>query len=428
MNHEDLALFGGAPAVPDEPRRSWPFYSRAAQQHVSEIVRSGRVYAAGLDSSITDFERGFLARHGDEGQALMMNSGTSALHAAYFGLDLPPGSEVLVPTNTFLATVTPLLLLGLRPVFCGADPVDGTIDVADAQRRVTSRTRAIAVTHVWGQPADMDGVGLLAQRFDLRVVEDCSHVHGTVVGSRPIGGSGDVAVFSLGSRKTVSGGTAGILLTRDRQVYERALLLGIPQGRTSREVTSQHLRQYVNTGFGENYRSSPIAAVLAADHLDRLDDSIRIKNENLAQLARLLHEFLPGLSPPSLRPAVDVGTWYGYKPQWMCAEETRVSRAVLVDALRAEGVPVEIPGALLHRQPLFEYAGPLAHLVGRRPLVDPEDYGPTDAMQARIVSWETKHLYEPADDLVRAWGVALEKCGRALPALARHAQRAEAAD
>ncbi|MEU0386907.1 aminotransferase class I/II-fold pyridoxal phosphate-dependent enzyme [Streptomyces chartreusis] len=389
--------------------RAWPFYSVSARRRVDALVASGQVFVSGTNRPIEQFEDSFRRRHGDVEHAVMTNSGTSALLSAYFGLGLPAGSEVLVPTNTYRATVTPLLLLGLRPVLCNADPVTGNIDLDDASARITRNTTAIAVTHNWGRPVEMAAVTALARRHGLAVVEDCSHAHGAGCSAQPVGTFGDAAAFSLGNRKTVSGGTAGILLTKHRHVFERALLLGQPEGRGVRQVVDAELAPYVSSGFGANLRAHPVSAILAADHLDRLDETIRIKNDNLDQLAALLADRLPGLVPPRRGAEFTAGTWYGYQCAWHGGEATGVDRDGLVAALRLLGLPVSAPPPVLHHKPLFQGAR-VTGVPGRpggRP-ADAAQYAVTDVMQSRLVSWDTRHLYEPAPATLERWASGLD--------------------
>ena len=144
-----------------------------------------------------------------------MNSGTAALHSAYFACGVRPGDEVIVPSYTFFASAAPMLPLGGRPIFCEIDPATLTADPADIERRITDKTRAICVVHVWGNPARMDAICEIAKRHNLRLIEDCSHAHGATYLGRPVGSWGDIGCFSLQGQKPVSGGEAGIAVTSD---------------------------------------------------------------------------------------------------------------------------------------------------------------------------------------------------------------------
>ena len=160
--NELLAVEGGRPAIKQVAYKHWPFYSARVEERIIERIRTGNIYAIEVDSLVEEFEEHFTRNYCSDSYGIFCGSGTAALFAAYFAIGLEYGAEVLVPTNTFRATVTPLFLLNLRPVLCEADPTTGAIDLDDAEARVTPRTQALVVTHLWGQPADMNKACSLA--------------------------------------------------------------------------------------------------------------------------------------------------------------------------------------------------------------------------------------------------------------------------
>src|SRR5262249_37803164 len=153
-------------------------------------------------------------------------NGTAALLAAFWAIDLKPGDEVLVPSATFWASVVPMLWVGAIPVFCESELDRLGLDPADAEQRITSRTRALVVTHLWGMPAKMTDLIALARRHNLKIIEDASHAQGAIWRDRPCGTLGDVGVFSLQTSKLAPAGEGGILLTNDEALLERAICLG----------------------------------------------------------------------------------------------------------------------------------------------------------------------------------------------------------
>jgi len=381
-------------------RRLWPFYSPSTQALVANLIGQGRSYASAQDPLITEFEERFAHLHCDTGHALFCGSGTAALFSAYFGLGLEPGAEVLVPTNTFRATVTPLLLLNLQPVLCDSDPITGNIDIDDAQARVTSRTAALVVTHLAGRPVNMERASALARKHGLALIEDCSHAHGTKWRGIPVGSFGDAAAFSLGTKKMISGGTAGILLTRDRTIYERAVLLGQPKSRADILVHDDKLRNYLGTGLGANLRGSPLTAALALEHLDRLPDTIKIKNSNLAVLGRVIAETIGDLTPPMREQDFSSGTWYSFPCTW-ANQEVPVNS--VISALQQQGFRVRAAPDPLHRERLFVDPSLLTSQVFERWLpCRKDDYPATDRHCSRIISWDTRDLYEPAEEVLLA--------------------------
>jgi perosamine synthetase len=409
----ELAVNGGKPAVEALPRR-WPFYSSAVEDTVRSIIASGEVSATHPHPLVEEVERRFVEAHCPGGFGVWCGSGTAALFSAYFALGLDAGDEVLVPSMTFRATVTPLLLLNLRAIFYDANPASGEVNIEDVAARITPRTRVIVVTHLWGRPADMGAVCALAEQHGLQVVEDCSHAHGARWRDRPVGSFGTVSAFSVGTKKMVSGGTAGVMLTRDADVYQRAVLFGQPKPRAMRDVSNKRLNIYAKTGLGANLRGTPIAAALALDHLDRLSETIETKTANLELLDRAIAVHLPGLTSLERGDDWSTGAWYAYACVW---SDPRVGRDTIVTALQSEGVPLEVLRPSLHRHPLFSDPSPLTTMIpGARPLPKVDSYPGADHLANVLIAWDTTELYEPATLLIEQYAVAFEKVTSVLDA------------
>ena len=187
-------------------------------------------------------------------------------------------------------------------------------------------------------------------KYGLALIEDCSHAHGATWDGTPIGTFGDVAAFSLGSTKMVSGGTAGIFVTRNQRIFERALVFGQPKHRAKMQIQDKTLQSYLRTGLGANLRGTPIAAALAMDHLERLPSTISIKNQNISKLSTALNRYLPDLKPPVRFSQFDSGTWYKFHCSWI---NHSIPADLILRALQAEGVLVSRPSRPLHRELLF---------------------------------------------------------------------------
>ena len=198
-----LALHGGEPAVNiPPPHFRWPLIGEDEETAVLKQLRSGEWSLPRRGGVVDELESSFASMHGRD-FSMSTCSGTAALHAAYFGLNLQPGDEVLVPAYTHLGTVLPMLHCGLVPLLCEVEESTGNIDVADAGCRITERTRAIAVTHQYGHICDMDAALRLAAKHGLYVVEDCSHAHG----ARRMGRLADSSLLCFrGASRPASGG------------------------------------------------------------------------------------------------------------------------------------------------------------------------------------------------------------------------------
>ena len=340
-----------------EPQRQivhppeWPRYDEATVQRAAELVRHGRTFDYKYGAELAALENRFAALHPGR-QALAVNSGTSALLAAYRVLDIGPGDEVVVPTMTFLATASPLLLLGATPVLCDSAAPTGNVTAETIEPRLTRRTRAITVTHLFGHPCPMDEIIELAGEHGIPVIEDCSHAHGSTYHGRPVGTFGDLAVFSIGGLKIVSGGMGGILLSKDRRHHDLAILLSSFQQRSELTVADPGLRGLADFGLGCNLRISPVAAVLADSHLVRLPELVAAKHRNISALVEALssHE---GVSGIPVGADCTMGGWYDAIVA-VDPERAGFTRDELIAALQAEGVRARIPRtAPLHTASVF---------------------------------------------------------------------------
>ena len=278
---DKLALQGGSKAVTLSLNDPWPVMNEAEIQSVVELMRTGQISIGNGTGPIGEFERRFAEYTGAK-YALMHNNGTGSLHAGFYAVGVGPGDEVIVPSYTWHATAGGVVTANAIPIFCESDPKTLTIDPADVARRITPRTKAIAVVHMWGNIADMDGVMEIARRHNLKVVEDCSHAHGGTWRGKQVGTIGDVGCFSMQGSKILVAGEGGVLITNDPKVYDRALLLG-HFGRIDRDAVDESDRAY-STGFGVKYRAHPLGAAIALGELAHLDEVNALRKQNFEYL------------------------------------------------------------------------------------------------------------------------------------------------
>jgi dTDP-4-amino-4,6-dideoxygalactose transaminase len=208
-----------------------PFVDLQAQHDTlaSEIDQAVRqVFSRGdfiLGAAVESFEREFAALH-DVRHAIGVGTGLDAIQLALRAHDVGPGDEVITAANTFIATALAILGVGARPVLVDADPERYTIDPSALSAAITSRTRAIVPVHLFGQPADMDGVLAVARRHNLVVIEDAAQAHGARCNGQRIGGFGHAAAFSFYPSKNLGAyGDGGLILTNDEQTAGKLRLL-----------------------------------------------------------------------------------------------------------------------------------------------------------------------------------------------------------
>jgi len=353
MTIDRLALHGGSPAITvDQTEASrWPIVGQQEMDAVADVTSSG---GWSDNETAIRLEEQWAAYIGVR-YALAHNNGTSALHACAFALGLGPGDEVICPATTFWATAMPVLSVGAIPVFGDVDPVFLNLDPEDAERRITSRTKAIVVCHRGGMPCDMDAFVDLASRHGLKLIEDASHAHGATYRGRKIGSFGDVAGFSMQTSKLMPAGEGGLFVTNERKYLDRAVLLGHYE--RIKGVDNEEDRKLQHTGFGFKYRISPLNAALGEASLDQLDDRNEARNAGIRYLREQLAE-VPGVVSPEIPDHVDA---VHYLPGFMLYEPSQLGGLPVdrfVEALKAEGAQVEGGTSMRHRgglhvQPVF---------------------------------------------------------------------------
>lgn len=378
MTTSPLALLGGTPAVThDGPHFTWPPMTAGTvaavtaqmSQSISVYDRSGII--ADLEDALRDY-------HGCR-RAVLTSSGTAALHSMYAACGLGPGDEVIVPAYTFFATVTPLLHVGATPVLAECDAT-GNLDPGDVERRITARTRAIVVTHMWGLPADMTLLSEVAEAHGLMLLEDGSHAHGASIDGRKAGTFGCAAAFSMNGPKPLSAGEGGFVLTDDEEIYHRVLLHGQYNKRCRNEIPTNHpLYPYAVTGMGLKLRIHPLAAAIAREQLPHLDAYLEGRAHVAEVLCRELGS-LPGLVAPVLPDGVRA-SWYGLPLLYQPEELDGLGIERFHEALLAEGCrEADRPGSTcpLNLLPLFQkpkpplpnYPGNLSYVPGNFPMAE----------------------------------------------------------
>lgn len=339
------AILGGAKAVTGDQAAAnrWPIITDEDEHAVLDVLRSGELSCHPVTQELeADYRAMFGARH-----AVAHCNGTAALLAAFFAFNLQPGDDVLVPSATFWASVLPMLWLGAIPVFCESETERLGLDPADVERKITPRTRAMVVVHLWGMPSKMTELYDLARRHNLLILEDASHAHGATWRGRPCGSLGDISVFSLQGSKLAPAGEGGILLTDNDEYHERVILLG-DMVRVMQLPTAA--RRFAATTFGVKTRMAPLSSAVARVQLRHMPERNARRNRNLERLSTRLeqlgiHTYLP---PPHVE-----RVYFEFLVRYD-ARRWKMSTETLIRALQAEGCEAAYPRyPLLHQQPFF---------------------------------------------------------------------------
>ena len=262
-----------------------PMIGQEEIQAVCDVL-SGTVLVHGPRAKT--FEEDF-ARFTGAPHAVSVSSCTAALHLSYFYLGLQSGDEVIVPAQTHVATAHAVELCGAKPVFVDAEKETGNIDLAQIEKKISSRTRAISVVHFLGMPVNMEEVNRIAQKKGLFVVEDCALALGSTFKGVRAGLHGDTGCFSFYPVKHMTTAEGGMLVTRHEKIAAAVKLqkaFGVDRQADERSIPGI----YDVTALGFNYRLSEIQAAIGIEQLKRMETFLKRRKENYEALSKGLAE------------------------------------------------------------------------------------------------------------------------------------------
>lgn len=348
-----LALFGGPRAVTCQQGDlfQWPIVNPEMEQGVLGVLRAGNMSGTDLARR---FEQSWAEWHGVK-HALGVSTGTGALHCAMYGLGIGPGDEIICPSITYWASCLPVFSLGGTVVFADIDPETLCLDPDDFARRIGPRTRAVVVVHYAGHPADMDRIMPVARRHGVAVIEDFSHAQGGRYRGKQVGTFGEVGASSLMSGKSFAIGEAGIMVTSEREIYERALAFAFYERHG--ELTEPGLRAAAGLPWGGyKYRLHQMSAAVGLAQLKKYPAEMAEIDQAMNYFWDLL-EGVPGVrsNRGRLAPGSNMAGWYAARALYDSAALGGLSLTRFCEALRAEGIAQAQPGCnkALHLHPLL---------------------------------------------------------------------------
>ncbi len=344
---EKLAIDGGPPVRP----RMLPYGRQSIDDaDIAAVVAVLRSDWLTTGPNVAAFEQDFAGFVGAQ-EAVAVNSGTAALHAAYHALGIGPGDEVIVPAMTFAATANAVLYQGGTPVFADIERDTLLLDPADVAQRITPRTRAITAVDYAGQPCDYAALRALADKHGLALVADACHAPGASDHGRPVGTLADLSTFSFHPVKHLTTAEGGMITTDDPELARRMRSFrnhGITTDHRQREERGSWAYEMVDLGY--NYRLSDVQCALGRSQLKKLAGWVA-RRQDIAR--RYTAAFAPGdlLTPLRVRPGV-AHAWHLYVIRLHLARLT-ADRAAVYRALRAEGLGVNVHYLPVHLHPYY---------------------------------------------------------------------------
>lgn len=291
-----------------------------------------------------------LASYTDSEYAVAMNSGTSALHAAYAALGVGPGDEVIVPANTFVATANAAVYLGATPVICDIREDTYNIDETKIEVLITDKTKVIAPVHFSGQPAAMDAIWDIAKKHGLYVVEDACQALGARYNGKKIGGLSDITVFSFHPVKLITSIEGGAATTNNKewaQFMKDFRSHGVTKDQDRMMYKSPGPWYFEMQSLGFNYRMTDVQAALGSSQLKKLD----AWNERRRSLARVYDEAFSGIASITSPKVYDfVESPYHL---YVVRVPSHMHRAVFV-GMRDAGIWVQQHHTPVHHHPYYK--------------------------------------------------------------------------
>lgn len=324
-----LAINGGEPIVKSGLGKSWPIFDETEENALLEVLRSG---AWNRREKVDEVGEKFAA-YQDAKYGIPLANGTVALQCALKAAGVTAGDEVIVPALTFVATGTSVVCVNAVPVIVDIDPLTYNIAPDAIEAAITPRTRAIIPVHNGGYPADMDAIMDIADRHNLKVIEDCAHAHGSQWRGKGMGSIGHLGTFSFQIGKTLTCGEGGMVITND-------------------EALANSAGQVANL----NMRMTNLQAALLLSQLERFDEQVETRERNIAYLIKGM-EAIEGIHPIPRDERVTRWCFYYWDFRFVSEEFGGISRGRFLEALGAEGVPC---GVGAHGQPIYN-EGPFSN-------------------------------------------------------------------
>ncbi len=245
-----------------------PLLNGNEKKYLTECIDTGWISSEG--PFVSRFEQGIAARvsrrHG-----IAVSNGSVALEMAVAALGIGKGDEVIIPTFTIISCAAAVVRAGAVPALIDSDPITWNMDIKQIEARITSKTKAIMVVHIYGLPVDMDPILELAEKYHLLIIEDAAEMLGQTYKGRPCGSFGNISTVSFYPNKHVTTGEGGMVLTNDDVLAEKC--------RSLRNLCFQEKKRFIHEELGWNFRMTNLQAALGIAQLEQLDAFVAKKHK-----------------------------------------------------------------------------------------------------------------------------------------------------
>jgi perosamine synthetase len=355
-----------------------PLLNGNEKKYLNQCIDTGWISSEG--PFVEQLEQKFAARVGRK-YGIAVSNGSVALDAAVAALEIGKGDEVILPTFTIISCAAAIVRAGAIPVVVDCDRNTWNMDVSQIEAKITSRTKAIMVVHIYGLPVDMEPVLALADKYGLSVIEDAAEVHGQTYKGTPCGSFGNISTFSFYPNKHITTGEGGMLVTDDEHLAQRC--------RSLRNLCFQPQKRFVHEELGWNMRMSNLQAAIGVAQLERLDEFIARKRR-MGQVYTELLAHIPSIQLPLLETEYATNIYWVYG--LVLKDEVPFEAQEVMQRLGQKKIGTRPFFWCMHEQPVFRKMGlfegesyPVAEKIARRGFYIPSGLALTDEQIEQVV-------------------------------------------
>lgn len=319
-----------------------PLFISGEKKYLARCINSGWISSEG--PFVKEFEEKF-SKYAGRKYGVAVSSGTAALEAAMGAVGLKSGDEVIMPSFTIISCALAVVNYGGIPVFVDSEEETWNIDTDKIEKKITQKTKAIMAVHIYGHPCDMDKILKIARKHNLLVIEDAAEAHGAEYNGKKCGCLGDISIFSFYANKIISTGEGGMVLTDDKNYFEKANVL--------RNLAFGKEKRFIHTDIARNYRMTNLQAAVGVAQLKNIEKLVKIKRENAELYTKLLKN-IKGLKLPTEKEyAKNVYWMYGI----VLDKSTDFDAETFAQKLAEKGIQTRPFFYPLHLQPVWRKKG-----------------------------------------------------------------------
>jgi perosamine synthetase len=348
-----------------------PDLSGNEKKYLCECIDTGWISSEG--PFVRKFEEEFSKTVGRK-YGITVTNGTAALEIAVRAIGISEGDEVIMPTFTIISCAEAVTRVGGIPVLVDSDPDTWNMCVDQIEGKITPKTKAIMVVHIYGLPVDMDPVLDIAKRYNLKLIEDAAEMHGQTYNGKPCGSFGNISIFSFYPNKHITTGEGGMIVTDDEELAEKC--------RSLRNLCFQREVRYVHEELSGNYRFTNLQAAVGLAQLERLGEFVE-KKRNIGRRYTELLKDVKGIKLPKEYEGNNQNIYWVYGI--VLGDEIKCDNREFVKKLGEKGIGSRTFFWCMHEQPVYVNRGlfkdekyPVAERLARRGLYIPSGLALTD--------------------------------------------------